>query len=132
MVTFFEINGAQMAMDTCAACGTQHSFELSIYNVALQRAGEVNIYCPYGHKWHYKPRKQIDEEAETRRERDQLRQRIAQKDDEIAEANRRVSAAEGQVTRLRNRANAGLCPCCNRHFDNLQRHMATKHKDATP
>ena len=26
-------------------------------------------------------------------------------------------------------AKAGTCPCCNRTFTNLARHMASKHKD---
>jgi hypothetical protein len=42
-----------------------------------------------------------------------------------AEARRR--AAKGQVTKMKNRAAAGLCPCCRRHFENHERHMASKH-----
>jgi hypothetical protein len=25
------------------------------------------------------------------------------------------------------RVNAGICPCCNRHFTDLERHMKSKH-----
>ena len=44
-------------------------------------------------------------------------------------AERRASAARGQVTKLKNRAAAGVCPCCNRQFQNLKNHMATKHPE---
>lgn len=40
-----------------------------------------------------------------------------------------MHAARGQVTRLKNRAAAGVCPCCNRTFHQLVRHMAAKHPD---
>lgn len=46
---------------------------------------------------------------------------------------RQLSAAHGQTTKIKNRVSKGVCPCCNRTFENLQRHMASKHADyATP
>lgn len=41
---------------------------------------------------------------------------------------RRLAAQRGVTTRLKNRVANGVCPCCNRTFANLQRHMSTKHK----
>jgi hypothetical protein len=38
-------------------------------------------------------------------------------------------AYKGQATRLRNRAKAGVCPCCKRTVSQLARHMASKHPD---
>lgn len=71
-----------------------------------------------------------------RRERDQLKQQLAQKDDQIAyqrsmrkTTERQLIAQKGQVTKLRKRAKAGVCPCCNRTFVGLQRHMAQKHPE---
>lgn len=40
---------------------------------------------------------------------------------------RRLSAQRGVTTRLKNRVANGVCPCCNRSFSNLHRHMQTKH-----
>lgn len=42
---------------------------------------------------------------------------------------RSAAAYKGQTTKLRKRAAAGVCPCCNRQFQNLRRHMETKHPD---
>ena len=51
--------------------------------------------------------------------------------DRAATIDRSRSAYMGQVTRLKNRAANGVCPCCTRHFQNLQAHMAKKHPDYT-
>lgn len=36
-------------------------------------------------------------------------------------------AFKGVVTKLKKRAANGVCPCCNRTFVDLARHMAGKH-----
>jgi len=69
-----------------------------------------------------------------RQERDRLKQQVAQRDDEVRAANRRAEterrtaiAYKGQATKLRKRAKGGVCACCNRTFENLARHMKSKH-----
>lgn len=103
------------------------------------RMSSQTFYCPFGHAsvW---PQGE-SEEDKLRRERDRLKQENArleemqrmalatanaQRDQRLA-AERSASAYRGQVTRLKNRAAAGVCPCCNRTFVNLRRHMAAKH-----
>lgn len=34
---------------------------------------------------------------------------------------------KGALTKVKNRISKGVCPCCNRTFADLQRHMTTKH-----
>jgi hypothetical protein len=67
-----------------------------------------------------------------------LKQDAARLEDEIRaerewrkQAQNQARAFKGRVTRLKNRAAAGVCPCCNRTFAQLARHMATKHKGFT-
>lgn len=55
--------------------------------------------------------------------------RVTHERDQRQAAERSASAYKGRVTRLKNRAAAGICPCCTRHFENLHRHMSTKHPD---
>lgn len=89
------------------------------------------FFCPVGHSNVFMG----ESEAEKfRRERDRLVQHIAQKDDEIVAerdrretAERRMAAARGQVTKIKNRVGHGVCPCCNRTFENLHQHMNSKH-----
>jgi hypothetical protein len=90
------------------------------------------FYCPNGHRQHYSC---DSEEEKLRRERDRLKQQLAYKDDVISEKEHQIEQAhnsakayKGHVTRIKNRVSAGICPCCNRHFENLQKHMETKHK----
>lgn len=39
----------------------------------------------------------------------------------------RRRAEKAAKTRLKNRAKAGVCPCCNRTFKQLAAHMKTQH-----
>ncbi|WP_159103999.1 hypothetical protein [Rhodopseudomonas sp. B29] len=51
--------------------------------------------------------------------------------DQREAAERRAAAARGQVTKIKNRVGHGVCPCCNRTFANLARHMAGEHPGYT-
>ncbi len=42
---------------------------------------------------------------------------------------RRRRAEKAAKTRVRNRVAAGVCPCCNRTFQNLARHMQSQHPE---
>ena len=127
-----ELNGH---FGRCWKCNTLMWLPESIETTA--RANEaVWFYCPHGHRAHYAEGE--TNEAKLRRERDRLAQQVAQRDDEIKRqrelreaAERQAAAARGQVTKLKKRVTAGVCPCCNRTFAKLQRHMATKHPTFT-
>jgi hypothetical protein len=90
------------------------------------------VHCIYGHAgWFTEGETENDR---IRRERDRLKQDAARLQESInyqrerAEAaERRTVALKGVATRLKNRAAKGVCPCCNRSFENLRRHMHTKH-----
>jgi hypothetical protein len=87
-----------------------------------------SITCPLGHSWHY------TETTQVKLEREQKRVIATQ---ELLRAEERSHAAtRGVVTRkkneakkLRERARAGVCPCCHRTFKQLAAHMANKHPD---
>jgi hypothetical protein len=122
----------------CGQCGEQFCLLTTTYEL-LKRSSYI-FYCPWGHQRHFP--QGPSETDKLRQERDRLKQDAARLEDElrmaraarehVAEqrdrAERRASAARGQVTRLKNRAAAGVCPCCNRSFENLKRHMDVKHK----
>jgi hypothetical protein len=92
---------------TCCECGTV--FGIVERHQAQLRESSATFYCPNGHELVYG-------ESETERlKRDLYR----------AEADRKYYKT--QLTRTKNRIAGGVCPCCNRSFENLRRHMATKH-----
>lgn len=125
-----------MAWETCCnhQCKCQFWLPDALKETALARRGAdgVTFFCPYGHRQWFVDGETPEEKL--RRERDRLAQRVAEKNDEIARqrdmregAERRLAATRGVVTRIKNRVGHGICPCCNRTFGNLSRHMATKH-----
>lgn len=106
----------------CPDCGI-HYYVPAAYMKECRENPTQFFHCPAGHSRHF-----AESEADRlRRERDRLQQRLAEKDDEIKNIEQRRRAALGQVTKLRNRVGNGVCPCCNRSFENLHRHMTTKH-----
>lgn len=130
------INGEFHNVYSCPKCKTFHSVPPHLDKAAQERRETINIYCPNGHSWVFKSKLQISEEDEIRQERDRLRQKIAEKDDEIKlqkelrkYEEHRVIAYKGIVTKTKKRLSGGACPCCNRTFSNLASHMKTKHKD---
>jgi len=114
----------------CTQCGVVYFFpEKWCVNAAEKKTGWE---CPNGHGQMFRD----SERDQLRRERDRLKQRLAQKDDEINWQRDRREAAEhtaraykGHVTRIKRRVGKGSCPCCKRHFTNLEKHMASKHPE---
>ena len=117
----------------------------------VYRQSHATFYCVHGHQCHYPAGKTAEEELREqlnaeRLARQRAEQKIAEKEDwarrweatandqrEKAEhERRRANGYKGHATRITKRAKAGVCPCCNRSFENLRRHMATKHPQFTP
>lgn len=48
---------------------------------------------------------------------------------EAREQRQRATSISRSYQRVRDRVKNGVCPCCNRTFENLARHMKTKHPD---
>lgn len=69
------------------------------------------------------------EAQQLRRERDAALQREETLRFERDQAQKALVAKSKEALRLKKRAANGVCPCCTRSFQNLKRHMATKHPD---
>lgn len=119
---------------TCPNCQTVHGVEQHIYDAAQQRNEKMSLYCPNGHGWHYP--KGDSQTTILRRERDRARQALAERDDTIEQerewrkqSERSASAYKGQVTKIKKRVGKGVCPCCNRQFQNVHKHMESQHPE---
>lgn len=91
--------------------------------------------CPNGHRRIFKE-PEIDQ---LRRERDRLKQETARLEDEakkawgVAAAERlQAEKAKKETAKVKKRAISATCPCCNRSFANVARHMKSKHPEVTP
>ena len=107
----------------CKTCGIQYQVP-EIFMTGKHESGDW-WYCPNGHRWHY---------AETNADKERRRAECAEQElarvlEQRNKARRSLTAQKGVNTRLRKRVSAGVCPCCNRSFQNLRRHMANKHPD---
>lgn len=120
----------------CCNCKCEVWIPDALYEAAQRSRGAngIRFYCAYGHSQYFCIGE--SEEQKLRRERDRLTQRVAEKDDEIKRqrdlreaTERQLSAQRGIVTRIKNRVGKGVCPCCNRFFSNLSRHMSGEHPD---
>lgn len=95
---------------------------------AQRKRDKKLFYCPNGHS-------QLFSQSEAdvlRLERDRLKQEAARLQDELAAEKRRADEAEKRHISVKRRAVAALCPCCNRSFSNVARHMKTKHPNVLP
>lgn len=131
----------KMITERCCSCGVLFAVPLDFYNA--RRRDQSWFYCPSGHQQRYtgeteaqRLQKKLDAE---RRERQRAEQSVAmwQDDaraarDEAEHQRRRANGYKGHAARITKRAKAGTCPCCNRTFQQLARHMATQHPHFTP
>lgn len=121
----------QSLVITCYKSDCGISFAVPEWWHKGKRETHTTFYCPNGHGQHFSS----ESEAERlRRERDIARQQIARVEQEridaLATANAqkdRADKAEAATKRLKRRVAAGTCPCCQRTFTNMARHMKTKH-----
>lgn len=101
----------------CYKCGV--AFALPQELVRSLRETHISFYCPNGHGQSYL------QETEAEKYRRLL---VQQQNKTCFEQNQREEA-ERRLRKLQKRLHVGVCPCCNRSFENLKRHMASKHKD---
>jgi hypothetical protein len=117
-------------MIDCANCHVV--FGLGEEHVARLRKSGANFYCPAGHTLSFgesevdKLRKEVEQ---AKAQAGRLEGRVTHWRDQAAAAERSRIAYQGQATRLRNRIGKGVCPCCNRTFANVERHMSGQHPD---
>lgn len=119
----------------CYKCKVPLWLDEAEERVLRQTGGE--FFCRWGHGQVFAAgkteaevaREERDEERRRRERLEQENARLAFEANESAEAARK---AEAETARLKKRAGAGICPCCNRTFTQLARHMQAKHPEIAP
>lgn len=121
-MTIYFVGSVELATEICCKCGM--CFAMTRDFMDRRRKDRAMFYCPAGHAQHY-----TGETEEQRLKRELERQQ------QITEAERaraaRIERERNQVAkahhRMRQRVFNGVCPCCNRTFQNLMAHMKTEH-----
>jgi hypothetical protein len=130
MMDEIKFGGSDHIIHQCGSCGVFHTIPKVMYENCFRLGGFW--CCPNGHRRGWENGAEKTEIETLRRERDRLKQNTARLEDAILAEQRRSATAEEKVKVIQRRAVAGVCPCCNRTFSNVQRHMATKHKNVVP
>lgn len=121
----------KLVVETCCTCSMQFAMPQSFQQ--QRKDDHKSFYCPHGHAQSYTGKTEAERLREeldrTTRRLDSANAEIVQNRETLEHQARRISAAHGQITKLKNRAAAGVCPCCKQHFPHLQQHMKAKHPD---
>lgn len=122
----------ELTVVTCW-CGTVHAVpsELRDYQLRQHRDGRqvIEVYCPLGHT--YTPAGE-GEAAKLQRRLQAEREAVARARAQRDQAEASLKAQKAATTRAKKRHAAAVCPCCQRSFVQLRRHMATKHPNYDP
>lgn len=104
----------------CADCNMLFAITAD-YKYRLTESHET-FYCPKGHHNYFSGKN------ETQQLQEQLREKERQL---IHAANNNLQKEQEikKITRQLKRVKKGVCPCCNRTFGDLARHMKTKHPE---
>lgn len=112
----------------CGTCGVVHAIPQAMYDAAKEDGGYW--HCPNGHQRGFREGRKAREAVI--RERDRLKQKVAELEDDNRRVSKLADAATAKAKRLQKRAHAGVCSCCNRTFSNVAAHMRTCHKGVDP
>lgn len=106
---------------TCPTCFIKHAIPRELNEAAQEWSdnGKGDRYwricCPLGHSWSY--------------DGDSIKDRNAQLVAQLDQTKAELRAQKAAATRAKKRAANGVCPCCNRTFKQLARHMVGQHPE---
>ena len=118
---------------SCCTCGIRYAIPASLDRSARKYHSQKSdgwwLCCPLGHTWGYVGK---SDEERLREQLSDARDSLASVRADRDQIQASLRSTKGVVTRQKKklqRVTAGVCPCCNRTFQNLARHMGTKHPD---
>jgi hypothetical protein len=120
VVTF--TTATTIVVETCYTCGVVFGLGAEFRQARINDKKEW--YCPNGHGQHYIGKSEAER---LRQQLDWANSRAASWKDQAETAEARRRGEKAAKTRLKNRIAKGVCPCCNRSFVDLGRHMAGQH-----
>ena len=115
---------------TSCWCGIHLAIPEDLYKIARRNKGK-SVYCPIGHQFIFSNTVE-DERDEALREAKRARQREQAVRELLTHEEHSHRATRGHMTRIKKRVAAGVCPCCNRTFKDLARHMEGQHPGYAP
>lgn len=112
----------------CPVCGITYAGPARFFED--KRSTKKSWWCPNGHSLSF-TKSEADELreklAEEKRNAEFWRSRTNTAQADADHARAQANGYKGALTKVKKRVGNGVCPCCNRSFVDLGRHMATKH-----
>lgn len=118
------VEGISFSTETCCNCGIPFAMESDFQR--RRRNDHETFWCPAGHAQHYTGK---SEEQRLHEQLEATRRRLENAQLNVDRARFEREAIAKAHRKMRNRVMNGVCPCCNRSFDNLRRHMSDQHPD---
>lgn len=121
---------AQLESLSCGECGIH--FAVPIWWLKEKRDKGGTFTCPNGHARVFKESEnaRLKKELEAEKQRTENEERRRREAEERAERNwKTLRQTQGKLNATKKRVGNGVCPCCNRTFKQLARHMDAKHPD---
>ena len=122
-----------LKIEECCRC--HMTFAMTQEFMKEKRDDHSAFYCPEGHRQYYlhesneqKLQKQL---TVARNDTERFRESFAKEHQAHETTRHQRNALKGIVKRTKSRIGNGVCPCCNRQFTDLHRHMESKHPDFT-
>lgn len=119
--------------ETCILCGVVFGLN-DAHQRALKETGDT-FYCSNGHGMVYgNPLKKRIEKLEAQlkqeeEEREYWRRSCQAEEKDHKATKNQLRGTKATLTKTKKRVGNGVCPCCNRTFKQLARHMENKHPD---
>lgn len=111
---------------TCGGCGIAFAISSRRYNELLD--SHDNFHCPNGCVRHFLGKTEVEKLKE---ELEVAKQSTKHWIERTRQEEKAKQCIKGQLTKTKNRVQNGVCPCCNRTFQNLLRHMKHMHPNFT-
>lgn len=114
---------------SCCVCGIIFAVPAEFLAERRKNKNE-NLYCPNGHTLSFREseadrlKRQLEAEKSARERAEREAQDERQRAKRLDTKAKKLAAT---IKRNEKRVGNGVCPCCNRTFQQLARHMATKH-----
>lgn len=114
---------------TCGTCGILHAVPQNWIQERRKTAGD--IHCPNGcrRSWRESEAQKLKRELEAKERELTAAKCETMRVNVLLEDEKRAKAKQDRKLK---RVHKGVCPCCNRSFQNLRRHMETKHPEQKP
>jgi hypothetical protein len=123
MITF--THAGTFVIEHCCNCGMAFAMTTDFQRRRID--DKRSFYCPAGHSQHYTGESAADRAQRLAGQLDMERTRRQQAEHQLDYARRSLKATSTRLKKVKARVGHGVCPCCNRTFQQLARHMASEH-----